>query len=281
MKNTNDAVRAGEFPKLSWELEERATSLDALAAHVTGKAQEAIDWYVRSKRGKRLAARGLRMLALLALAVSGAIPLLAQVWQTNNVPDIAPGWAAVALLVAGAGVGIDRFFGFSTAWMRFIAAELKIHDALHRFQFEWETRRADRASPEPDEHAVSGGIEACRHFLTEIDAIVRDETEQWIAEFRSALEEIDAAARARAEASRTGSLNLSVRNGEQCDDGWQLSIDGGAPQKRTGKTATVAGLTPGSHTVSARGVIEEAECQAEAVAEVTAGAVTKLDLTLA
>jgi hypothetical protein len=36
----------------------------------------------------------------------------------QGIPVIQPAWASVALLVAAACVGLDRFFGYSTAWMR-------------------------------------------------------------------------------------------------------------------------------------------------------------------
>ncbi len=71
----------------------------------------------------------LRVSAIACGAVAAILPILSQIYTTDDKAAIAPGWAAVALAGAAALVGLDRYFGFSSGWTRFMAAELRITSA--------------------------------------------------------------------------------------------------------------------------------------------------------
>jgi hypothetical protein len=274
-------VVVGDLPALAWAPAERAESLEALAGYVVGEAQQAIGWYLRQRRSRRLAARFLRLLALLAVAVAAAVPILAEMWQNAGVPVIQAGFAALALLVAGTCVGIDRFFGFSSAWMRFITAELAISDALHRFHFDWQTLKAGWATRDPDDDQLAEGLAACRALLVEVHDTIREETGRWVEEFRSAIEEIDTAARARAEVGKRAAANVVVTNGDQSEGGWRLSVDGGGARPQTGRTAALTELAPGQHRIAVEGTISGQRRRAEAALDLPAGVVADVELTLA
>lgn len=74
-------------------------------------------------------------------------------------------------------------------------------------------------------------------------------------EFRASLKDIDEAAKARPETARAAAANITVENGEQCEDGWTLSIDNGPPQHRSGRTAALSNLLPGMRQVDVAGDI--------------------------
>ena len=49
-----------------------------------------------------------------------------------------PAWSSVALAIAVAMVGLDRFFGFSSAWARYMATGQAILAALNEFRLDWQ-----------------------------------------------------------------------------------------------------------------------------------------------
>lgn len=182
------------IPNLSWEPEERVASLETMASYVAEQAELAITWYLGKIPRKRYFARLLRLTAILATTVSGLIPLLAEIFVTNGIPDVQPAWASVALAIAGAAVLLDHFFGFSSAWMRYFTTKLRIERALHDFRFEWEIHGVvpKNKKPESDEvKEVQGKLECCKRFIARIDEIIAEETEAWIREFRAALLQIE------------------------------------------------------------------------------------------
>jgi SMODS and SLOG-associating 2TM effector domain 2 len=257
-------------------------SLQALADYVAHEAESAIRWYLRKKDSKRRWAQGLRFLAIFATALAGLIPLLAEIFETDGRPDIPPAWASVALLVAAACIGLDRFFGYSTAWMRFLTTEMEIRHALHDFLLDWEGSRAAReGKSDPGPEQAAAGLRRCKEFLAKINGILKAEMDTWVTEFSAAIADIDKAAKAQAEIMRLGAANLTVSNGEQCADGWRLSIDGGAEETRRGRSAALRNVVPGAHTVSVSGAIAGQERRAEQAFTVAAGETASVELTLA
>jgi hypothetical protein len=103
---------------------------------------------------------------------------------------------SVALGGAALRVGIDRFFGGSTAWRRFIATEHPIRQALHAFQLDVETEHAvwggKPPQPEPRQAVLTRG----KAFLIPVDTLIRHETDPWLAKFQNTLAHGDEAARA-------------------------------------------------------------------------------------
>jgi hypothetical protein len=276
-------IEFSPLPELSWQPAKRTESLRKVAGYVVGEAEKAIVWYLEKKTAKARRAQALRFAAIVATALAGLIPLLTEIFATDDgKPSFAPAWASVALLVAAACVGLDRFFGYSSAWMRFLNTEMQIRHALHDFLLDWETRRSaweDKDDPGPQEAAT--GLKRCKEFLAQVNELLKAEMDTWVAEFSAALSDIDKAAKAQAEVMRTGAANLTVANGEQCADGWRVSVDGGSEEVHRGKTAALRNLLSGSHTVTVRGRVTDKDLQAEAAFNVSAAQVASVEVSLA
>lgn len=270
-------------PKLHWGPEQQRESLEALAGYSADEARSAISWYLVKKRSKSLGARILRVGAIGFVAAAGAIPLLAKIdwFQAGGSPFVEPIWSSVALVLAGTCVGLDHFFGFSSAWMRFLTTEMQIRRALHDFLLDWEARRAKWPDTELEANEIGAGIGQCKSFLAKVNGILAEEMDAWVQEFSAALKAIDQAAKARAETMRLGSATVTVNNGDACADGWRLSVDGGIETAHGGKSAALPDLVPGSHGVSVRGTISGKEVRAEKAFVASAGATVEVTLTLA
>ncbi len=241
MQHDRQNLEFTRVPDLSWQPAKRGDSMQAIADYVAREAEAAIRWYLRKKDAKRRLARGLQLAAIAATALAGLIPVLAQIYATDGKPDFAPAWASVALLVAAACVGLDRFFGYSTAWMRFLATEMQIRHVLHEFLLDWETRRAVwEGMSDPGAQEAELGLKRCKEFLAQVNGILKSEMDSWVTEFSAVIADIDKAAKAQVEVTRSGALNVTVTNGAQCPNGWRLSVDGGAEESHRGASARCA-----------------------------------------
>jgi len=273
-------IRFRGLPVLDWTAEQARSSADQVAAMALEYATTSVEWYLGRKGGKRLGARIARLSAILFVLAAGLVPLFGQIWSTNGKPDINPLWSAIALVLAAGAVGIDRFFGFSAAYIRYLTAGMKLQRVVQDFNLEWQMRRAALTGADPTPAQVQDALDGCRKFLSSVDEVIQAETEGWVQEFTTALAEIDKSTRAQSETARGGAIDLVIVNGDKCQDGWQLVVDGGNPDRRTGKTAAVRGLLAGTHLVSVSGKIDNVSKLAEKNVVVTSGSVVQVELTL-
>ncbi len=270
-----------KLDELDWDPDTAVDSLARFRAFVVGRAMDAVEYYQFAKKPKKRWAIWLRMAALVCAGLAGILPILSQIWTSDaGQAVIAPAWASVFLALAAGAVAIDRFFGYSSAWMRFMSSELRVRRAVDDFDLDWEATRAAWAGRAPDDADIQAMIERGKTFLGLIADIVRDETDQWIAEFRETLREIDETARVAAGGEAHGGLRVLVANGDQTDAGWTLSVDGGAFRRYQGRTAALGRVPPGVRTVQARGVLHGRPVQGEAAVAVERGGVVEVEIEL-
>jgi hypothetical protein len=283
MGKTGNAVRDIRFaslPELDWSPGAAASSLERVASLSFSYASAAVEWYLRRKAGKRAGARITRVCAIVLVLIASIVPLFGEIYAYDGRPGTNPLWASLALVLAAGAVGIDRFFGFSAAYMRYLSTGMNLQRIVRDFSFEWEARRARLAGAELTVPHIQESLEACRKFLANIEEVIRAETDSWIQDFTTALAEIDKSARAQTEAARNGAVDLIITNGDKFFGGWQLLVDGGSPEARSGTTAAIRGLIAGTHSITARGSIDGTTKAAERNVIVKAGSVVQLELTL-
>jgi hypothetical protein len=266
--------------RLSWAPEDSAASVDRVASYVAAEAERAISWYLDRKTSKRLIARGLRLIAILATACAGLIPLLAQILTSGGRPAIEPAWASVALIAAALAIALDQFLGTSKAWMRFLLTEMQLQASLHAFELSWEAKKARLQGKAPQATDIEEMLGLCRDFMHAVDAAVRDETTLWSTELSTALKDLEQAARVQADSQRAAAVTVFVTNGTDATDGWQLSIDGGAREVHRGTTAALRDLLPGSHVVSVTGIVQGTERSGERAFSCEAGGTVTVELKL-
>lgn len=180
-------IESPELGELDWSAGGRAESLSALYDHSVKYAREAEGWYARQRRSKRLWGRLLRVLAVLFGAGAAVIPILAEIYTKNGEPRIAPAWASIALAAAAALLVLDRYFGFSEGWMRFMATWLQLMRIRHDFEAEWQVARATDTEPTPIE-AVAERLALAKVLVRSVDEAVGAETGAWITEFQTSLQ---------------------------------------------------------------------------------------------
>ncbi|MGX1132087.1 hypothetical protein RKD49_004277 [Streptomyces glaucescens] len=116
--------------------------------------------------------------------VGAALPLLD---LTGVVGGVAP-WGYLALMMAVACVGVDRFFGVTSGWIRDVATAQAVQRRLQALQFDWASESV-REVLGPAEGTASEAAERClgvlRRFCEDVTELVRTETADWMVEFRT------------------------------------------------------------------------------------------------
>ncbi|WP_107451821.1 SLATT domain-containing protein [Actinacidiphila rubida] len=195
------------FPRIS--ADSPAAQREALArlrAWAEQSAEDAMDWYLRDKRRKRLGSRLLQGLAI-GFAVAGtAVPL-----GTAAAGGSGQGWGYVLLAAAAGCKAFDHFFGLSSTWMRDIGVAHALRAELNAVRLEWaaDVLRAGPAGAvaepgqplEPEE--VERQLALIARLVTAVRSHVESETAEWQAEFSASTRQLHDQGGALPAAERT------------------------------------------------------------------------------
>lgn len=275
-------VQPEERAQLDWSSANRREAIHTVYQRAEKHAMDAIQWYLLSKKGKRFWqgkkfwAQSLRLGVIGLTALAGVIPILDEL--DFFIPS--PAWASVSLGFAALLLAIDKFFGCSTAWMRFIAAEHEIRQSLHEFQMDYEIELVSWDGAEPTVEQTQKILNRCKTFLYQVDGIIRQETDKWLSEFQDAIKQIDSAAATKPEKSETGGINVTLTNVDQFPEGWKIVVDDGNAIDCSGKTAALPGLSAGIHKLRLEGQRDQQNRMVERLVTVTRGAISEQSFEL-
>lgn len=201
-------IGSPDLLELTWEPGKVQAALENLHRHIISGAVSTSGWYNNAKCAKKYSAIFIRIVAILALAVSGIIPILSQIYAEAGKPLFSPAWASVALAIAATLALFDRYFGFSSGWMRFVATEQQVSQLTREFQIEWEGMKAawlaNNPAGEPTGEQIQTTITVFKEFVSKVQNLVKQETDKWIQEFQSAISQIDDASKPKSPADGAG-----------------------------------------------------------------------------
>ncbi len=113
------------------------------------------------------------------------------------------GTASSVLLALAAGlVAYDRFFGFSSSWVRYILVELSLQEEFNRFRLEF--NRLSMEKNQRSDKILIAKMEQIQKACAFLDSQLRDEAHEWATEFRSHLNRSVAELMEELRASRRG-----------------------------------------------------------------------------
>ena len=182
-------LKSGDFPTLQWEAEKLAEPLDQLCTYAKNQAQQSIDWYFRKRQLRRHFCRIFRLSAILLTAFSGLLPMINEIAGPQKALHSL--CAAVALGVAATLILLDRFYGFTNGWIRYLLTARQLIEALEAFHFEVERHKLSWGNLEPTPEQATMLLEQIWQFHKKALGIVNDETKGWAAEFTEAIKQLD------------------------------------------------------------------------------------------
>jgi hypothetical protein len=184
MRNARD-IEPSRFPQLSWQEDALAESLQAVYNWVENEGIRSANWYLTEKRSKARWSRWLRVTGTVLATAGAAVPFLA-VGTDGTILQ----WGYFLLVLAAGTLALDRFFGFSSAWMRYLRAEQAIHDTLQQFQFQYASMLTSLAGRIPTADQAIEQLDAMAVVAATINEAIRTETLAWVEEFHSNVNEL-------------------------------------------------------------------------------------------
>jgi hypothetical protein len=175
------------LPALTWAPERTRADLTALRDWAERVAVEAIGWYLTEKTRKARWSRRLRAFAIILATLGGAVPVVA---LASRHPEVG-NWGYLLLALAAGCVAYDRFFGYSSAWLRYVATATVLQGDLADFRLAWAAEMATLADREPTPDQTAHLIAEARQFVARVRDAVRAETEAWRNEFDNRMGELE------------------------------------------------------------------------------------------
>jgi hypothetical protein len=244
--------------------------LTAVYNHTVETAKDAIGWYLINKVPQKRWARTIRLAAIFFTTIGGLIPLIAAskvltMWtvSTTNSNGAAgtigiefSQFGYVALALAGACILLDKYFGFSSAWIRYLTTATMLQRLLHEFCLDWAALDVCREGQAPQFESL---LRRAQTFITRVRTEVEKETADWAAEYRTNLAEMEKSVREQLDANRPGSIALTVANVSKATEGGvTVLLDGATMQKIDVPDCLLAPVFPGEHVVTIRGKVKDA-----------------------
>ena len=261
-------------------------SISALYQYVEANANASIAWYAKNKSRKAWMSRSLRFLAIVLTGLGGLTPIISALNLSSvNLPrglgSLNLGQLGYLLLgLAAACIGFDRFFGFSSGWMRYIATMMSLERSLSEFRLDWAMMVAKLGEKSPTPDQVQLMIQRLKEFLIAVDSQVEQETLTWVSEFKTNLAEIEKTSKTQAEATRPGAIAITVTNGMETDDGFIVVMDGMEIKRVRGTKYQIGYVPPGPHKIAVSGVIKGEPLDASELVNVAPGEITGITIAL-
>jgi hypothetical protein len=179
-------IEAETIPLLIWDSDEgKQESIKFLYETVQAKYLSVISWYLQRKSSARITARRLRRLAIM-LTTIGAAGFVVTAMNAGEQWAKVLGTSSSALLVLAAGlIAYDRFFGFSSSWIRFILTALLLQKKLNAFQTVF--NQLSLAKTQDQNEILKLKMEKIQDAYEFLYSQLQNEAHQWADEFRGNL----------------------------------------------------------------------------------------------
>jgi hypothetical protein len=231
----------------NWDPARPNESLKEIHDYAIDQAIKSMDWYWKHKGAKALFSQTVRFFAWVLAAVSGILPILANLYDADQKNWFhSPLVPSLLLGIAAALLGLDKAFGYSTGWARYVLTATNIRKILEQFRLDWaELMMQSGISAQPANPItapqVAPLIECAMQFRTEVENQVLQETKDWITEFQTntaQLEkdiatqianlktQVDKTIAARTAANQPGTIQLTVAdpNNKAGSAGLQITL---------------------------------------------------------
>ena len=190
---------------LSWKELDVDTSLATLREYVENEAQRQIDWYHAKRKVKASVSTGLRFVAILLFVLGGLVPIVKATLAPETIRRIGFdfGQTGYLLLAVAAGcVAMDRFFGYSSGWIRYVTTALALEKSLEEFRLEWARYIAKLRGGQPNESELDQLIRTCETFNLAIRGQIEQKTKAWVTEFENNLSQLGRDLEAKADEAK-------------------------------------------------------------------------------
>jgi hypothetical protein len=302
-----DAIEKDIHPRavvdVMWNSADPVQSLRDIRKAVEEEGQKAIDWYWRSKKWKCRLSRAIQFFALALTALAGISPIFVQVLRSLGV-NISPTFdsgsiASLCIGIAAALIGLDKAFGLSSGWTRYVLTATSMTKLLHEFRMDWVALFALAKDP-PTSEQQTGLIQRAGDFISAIQSMVLEETKDWATEFQNNMAQmekdlksqmdtlkaqVEKSAKEKEDATKPGSIELTLTNADKTDGfRFDVTLEGTsgkfADSVSNAKAWTRINTAPGQYKVTIEAKTKSSPIATSTIIDVKPGETAKPSLAL-
>lgn len=257
--------------------------LEKVRNFANGTTLRQIEWYNKSKNPFMQRAKILRGLAIVFAALGGLTPFLT---ASKILPKDWNGfdWTQIGYIFLGIAVCLivlDRFFGYSSSWMRFMITSNTLQKDLAEFQYDWAILSVKASSNPLTPPDCEPLLKRVQTFALKVHSEVEKETSEWAAEYRSNLAEMERSARQQLESMNPGYISLKITNSEDSKDGVSIFMDNKlVAQGIKQPYYLLSQVFPGQHLIGISGEINGITVKDSNIVDVAAGKPVDIELKL-
>lgn len=294
-------IRPEEPDRIGWDSADPAKSLQDVRNVVELEGQKAIDWYWKAKRWKRIPSQSIQFLALLLTAAAGLVPIIVQLVKNAGAAkgfDSGP-LASLFVGIAAALLGLDKAFGYSSGWTRYVLTATTMTQLLHEFRMDWVALSVPAAVP-PTTEQQAAMIQRAKDFVSTIQGMVAQETKDWATEFQSNMAQmekdlkaqldslkaqVDKGAKDKEAATKPGAIELTVTNADKTDSfSFDVVLEGQSGKSTdsvsNAKVWTRMNTVPGQYRISINAKSKGNIVSTSTIVDVKPGDTAKPSVTL-
>jgi hypothetical protein len=276
------ALNLARVPEVEsrWDPEKILGSIDVVHRDATGFANEAVQWYYVKKKSKARASQVCRALAIFFISIGGLTPVLGSVAAVSSkIPGISE-WGYVFLGIGASLIALDKFFGFSSGWTRYVLTAQLIQRTIYSFDLDWTKLHARLGNQAPQQTEVDEFLQTAKALYESILGQVAQETQQWAADFQQSISDLESMTKAKMQANQPGAIAVSISGSEALDSNPELIIDEVSYGCIESGNWALSRIAPGNHAIRIVGSRNGRKVQASDVVSVPPGGKTQISLIL-
>lgn len=280
---TRTALPSVEFPV--WDSQDVWKSLQCLFLATVKQGESAIAWYRNNIRMKRLGSQVLRSAAIILTSIGALLPLVvaaaSRFDQSNTWKNwVDAQWGYIAFATAAACVAADKFYGFSSGWIRYMKTQIALEGALSDLHYDWIALVSKVGAQQPTGDQVQGMLQKMKDFVVLVRTQIQQETDAWVLEFQANLADLTNAVKAQRDAQKPGSAQVTVSNAKDFDAGVKVQLDQSEERTIEGTQCLFASVAPGTHEILVIGKKGNQTFKAASVVKVAADSLASVSIAL-
>ena len=180
-------------PMTNWDPAEAAKKLNVLYLESLSSAEETIQWYLRYRKKNGKYAKSIRLTSIILFVISTLIPLITAWWKYDALLYL----GYVLASIGGGLLLIDRYYGLSSSWIRFVLTGKDLESLRNSFIKNYQLSYIQNSPL--DKEGFCNIINMILLFQNGFNETVKAETALWAREFEQNMKDLIFALKAQGE----------------------------------------------------------------------------------
>jgi hypothetical protein len=188
---------------LAWDELKGKTVDEALAIiyeRIKQTSNEMCVWYWKSIKSKKRMSLLARTFGVVFLVIGTILPILSALWESDTDKLAFTQFGVAALAFAGLWALVDRIFGWSSGWMRYIITVTSMENLIKTYHWAWGSYIASKESP-LEKSDLKVLFDMTINLQNELIKLLSDETSKWVVEFNASISLMESAIKSQRDAN--------------------------------------------------------------------------------